>query len=227
MPNKLTPARVRRGFKNLRMKCPLPARAPKPTKPGPGRPPGAKNRRRATIEDVGLVLKTDEAYARPSHHKMGTLRHILRPVVAVDCGAGGCGGDRVPLSMARCGLIGGPGARSAGPRRRGGRPVRGPPGHRRQPGRDGRRPLPETHRARCGPRRPAVRAVPRRIPHAPCKPCWDRPLSSPRVTRPLPQPGRQTHLKRSALTKREGTPCSPNSGQRWRRSLSPGRCWRP
>lgn len=54
------------------MKCPLPARAPKPTKPGPGRPPGVKNRRRATVQDVGLVLKTGEAHSRPSHHKKGT-----------------------------------------------------------------------------------------------------------------------------------------------------------
>ncbi|RPK56973.1 hypothetical protein EES43_23025 [Streptomyces sp. ADI96-02] len=72
LPNKLTPARVRRGFRNLRMKCPLPARAPKPTKPGPGRPPGVKNRRRAVVQDVGLVLKTGEAHSRPSHHKKGT-----------------------------------------------------------------------------------------------------------------------------------------------------------
>lgn len=59
-------------LRNLRMKGPLPARAPKPTKPGPGRPPGAKNRRRATVQDVGLVLKTGEPHSHPSHHKKGT-----------------------------------------------------------------------------------------------------------------------------------------------------------
>lgn len=41
-PNQPTPARVKWGFSNLRMKCPLPARAPNPTTPGPSRPPGAK-----------------------------------------------------------------------------------------------------------------------------------------------------------------------------------------
>lgn len=61
-PERLTPARVRRGFRNLRAKIPSPARAPKPTRPGPGRPPGSRNRQRATIHDVGRVLTTGEAY---------------------------------------------------------------------------------------------------------------------------------------------------------------------
>ncbi len=39
-PRRLTPARVRRGFRNLRPTTPLPAGAPKPSRPGPGRPPG-------------------------------------------------------------------------------------------------------------------------------------------------------------------------------------------
>ncbi|CAM5363032.1 hypothetical protein SAVIM40S_02303 [Streptomyces avidinii] len=38
----LTPARVRRGFRNLLAKTGTPARAPKPTRPGPGRPLGSK-----------------------------------------------------------------------------------------------------------------------------------------------------------------------------------------
>ncbi len=71
-PNKLTPARVRRGFRNLHAKTPSPARAPKPTTPGPGRPPGSKNRRLAPRHDVGRVLATDEAHTRPAHHKKGT-----------------------------------------------------------------------------------------------------------------------------------------------------------
>lgn len=37
-PNKLTPARVRRGFRNLHTKAPSPARAPKPTHPPRPRP---------------------------------------------------------------------------------------------------------------------------------------------------------------------------------------------
>lgn len=55
-PNKLTPARVRRGFRHLRAKISTPARVPKPSRPGPGRPPGSKNRRPAERYDVGLLL---------------------------------------------------------------------------------------------------------------------------------------------------------------------------
>ena len=47
-PGRLTPARVRRGFRNIRAKLPCPAGAPKPGKPGPGRPPGSRNRRPGT-----------------------------------------------------------------------------------------------------------------------------------------------------------------------------------
>ena len=52
-PGRLTPARVRRGFRRLRPKITLPARAPKPSGPGPGRPPGVPNRHRAPRHDVG------------------------------------------------------------------------------------------------------------------------------------------------------------------------------
>jgi hypothetical protein len=71
-PEHLTPARVRRGFRNLRAKIPTPAHAPNPTRPGPGRPPGSRNRQRATVHDVGRVLATGEAYTRPEHHQKGT-----------------------------------------------------------------------------------------------------------------------------------------------------------
>jgi hypothetical protein len=50
---RLTPARVRRGFRNIRGTLPCPAAAPKPGKPGPGRPPGSKNRHPAARHDVG------------------------------------------------------------------------------------------------------------------------------------------------------------------------------
>jgi hypothetical protein len=56
---RLTPARVRRGFRNLRAKTILPAGAPKPGKPGPGRPPGLKNRRPAPHYEVGKTAKRD------------------------------------------------------------------------------------------------------------------------------------------------------------------------
>jgi hypothetical protein len=54
---RLTPARVRRGFRNLRAKTTRPAGAPKPTTAGPGRPAGSKNRRPATRHDVGKTTK--------------------------------------------------------------------------------------------------------------------------------------------------------------------------
>ena len=58
-PGRLTPARVRRGFRNLRAKTPLPASAPKPSRPGPGRPPGSKNKHRAPQHAVGKAGRTD------------------------------------------------------------------------------------------------------------------------------------------------------------------------
>jgi hypothetical protein len=67
-PARLTPARVRRGFRNLRTKIARPAAAPKPTRPGPGRPVGSKNRVAAQRFDVGRVLATGQAYTRPAHH---------------------------------------------------------------------------------------------------------------------------------------------------------------
>ena len=54
---RLTPARVRRGFRNIRATAGCPAGAPKPGKPGPGRPPGSKNRRPAPSHDVGKTIK--------------------------------------------------------------------------------------------------------------------------------------------------------------------------
>ena len=56
-PCRLTPARVRRAFRNIRAKTALPARAPKPSRPGPGRPPGSRNRRPAPRYDVGKTVK--------------------------------------------------------------------------------------------------------------------------------------------------------------------------
>jgi hypothetical protein len=51
-PRRLTPARVRRGFPYLRPNITL-RPAPKPSRPGPGRPPGVPNQRRAPRHDVG------------------------------------------------------------------------------------------------------------------------------------------------------------------------------
>ena len=58
---RLTPARVRRGFRHLRAKTTCPASAPKPAHPGPVRPPGLKNRHRAPRYDVGKTVTRDSA----------------------------------------------------------------------------------------------------------------------------------------------------------------------
>jgi hypothetical protein len=58
-PGRLTPARVRRGFRNIRVTLPCPAGAPKPGKPGPGRPPGSKNRHPAPRHDVGKTTRRE------------------------------------------------------------------------------------------------------------------------------------------------------------------------
>lgn len=58
-PERQTPARVRRGFRHLRAKTALPARAPKPAHPGPGRPPGTRNSRPAPHHHVGKHVKPD------------------------------------------------------------------------------------------------------------------------------------------------------------------------
>jgi DDE superfamily endonuclease len=58
-PRRLTPARVRRGFRNLHPTITRPAAAPKPSHPGPGRPPGSTNRHPAQRHDVGKTTKRD------------------------------------------------------------------------------------------------------------------------------------------------------------------------
>jgi hypothetical protein len=58
-PGRLTPARARRGFRNIRAKATQPAGAPKPGKPGPGRPPGSKNRRPAPRHDVRKTTRRE------------------------------------------------------------------------------------------------------------------------------------------------------------------------
>ena len=60
-PGRLTPARVRRGFRNIRATMPCPAGAPKPGKPGPGRPPGSRNRRPAPQHDVGKTTRRERS----------------------------------------------------------------------------------------------------------------------------------------------------------------------
>lgn len=56
-PTRLTPARVRRGFRRIHHTLCLPAAAPKPHKAGPGRPTGSKNTRPAHHHSVGKTRK--------------------------------------------------------------------------------------------------------------------------------------------------------------------------
>lgn len=51
------------GFRNLRPNLPCPARAPKPTRPGPGRPLGSKNRHPATRYGVSKTARRPETIA--------------------------------------------------------------------------------------------------------------------------------------------------------------------
>lgn len=52
---RLSPARVRRGFRNIHAKTGSPAGAPKPCRPGPGRPSGSRNKHRAAVCSVGKI----------------------------------------------------------------------------------------------------------------------------------------------------------------------------
>nr|WP_239149737.1 transposase [Streptomyces sp. SID12501] len=68
-PARLTPARVRRGFRNLRPHLHSPARAPKPSTPVRGSLLGSKNRRPATRYDVGKSTRRPESIAERNHLK--------------------------------------------------------------------------------------------------------------------------------------------------------------
>lgn len=66
---RLTPARVRRGFRNLRPQLACPAAAPKPSRPGPGRPVGLPNHRPATRHDVHTITSTDKQKTKRGKRK--------------------------------------------------------------------------------------------------------------------------------------------------------------
>jgi hypothetical protein len=67
-PGRLTPARVRRGFRNIRAKIPAMTGVPKPCKPGPGRPLGSKNHRPAPVHDVGKTVRRETPLAARFGH---------------------------------------------------------------------------------------------------------------------------------------------------------------
>jgi hypothetical protein len=58
-PARLSPARVRRGFRRVRPATALPASAPKFSRPGPGRPAGSRNSHRAPLHDPGKTKKAN------------------------------------------------------------------------------------------------------------------------------------------------------------------------
>jgi hypothetical protein len=68
-PAAMTPGRVRAGFRRLRQIAGTPASPPKPSRPGPGRPPGSKNRTRAPRQPVG---KRSTARRRQAEKKKQT-----------------------------------------------------------------------------------------------------------------------------------------------------------
>jgi DDE superfamily endonuclease len=57
---RLSPSRIRRGFRNLRPQLACPARVPKPSHPGPGRPAGQPNHQLATRHDVHTATSTNK-----------------------------------------------------------------------------------------------------------------------------------------------------------------------
>jgi len=66
-PDQLSPRRVRRVFRQVTASMPSPARAPKPSRPGTGRPPGSKNKRtrdRKPVIKKGRPTNTGHARGR-------------------------------------------------------------------------------------------------------------------------------------------------------------------
>jgi DDE superfamily endonuclease len=68
-PRRLTPARVRRGFRNPHATTAHPAAAPKPSRPGPGRPLGSKNHTPAARHEVGKTVKRDPTLEQHHNHE--------------------------------------------------------------------------------------------------------------------------------------------------------------
>jgi hypothetical protein len=68
-PARVTPGRVRAGFYRARTEAGTPARAPKPATPGPGRPPGSKNRSPAPRPPVGKTRLTPDTQRKYAHRQ--------------------------------------------------------------------------------------------------------------------------------------------------------------
>jgi len=73
-PERLTPSRVRRGFRHLRTTTACPASAPKPTRPGPGRPPGRPNSQPTHRYDVHTATSSEAGKPKARKKKSGNPR---------------------------------------------------------------------------------------------------------------------------------------------------------
>lgn len=73
-PDRLSPARVRRGFRNLRPHTACPAGVPKPSRPGPGRPAGTPNQRPTPRYDVHIATTNKQKPSRSKKTKSSNPR---------------------------------------------------------------------------------------------------------------------------------------------------------
>jgi hypothetical protein len=65
----LTPGQARAGFRRLRQTLPRPASGPKPSRPGPGRPKGSKNKRKAPRHPAGKTTPKKRKPAKKPRKK--------------------------------------------------------------------------------------------------------------------------------------------------------------
>jgi len=65
----LTPGQARAGFRRLRQTLPCPASGPKPSTPGPGRPKGSKNKRKAPRHPAGKAAPKKRTPAKNPRKK--------------------------------------------------------------------------------------------------------------------------------------------------------------
>ena len=76
-PEAMTPGRVRAGFRGARQAAGTPASAAKTTRPGPGRPPGSKNKHKAPRHPV---RKRPASCSQPASHQKRQNRQVKRQV---------------------------------------------------------------------------------------------------------------------------------------------------
>ncbi len=67
----MTPGRVRAGFRRVRETLGTPASVAKPGTPGPGRPAGSKNKRKAPRQPVG---KHNPKHRKPSKNRREKIK---------------------------------------------------------------------------------------------------------------------------------------------------------